>query len=49
MKKPNLSAKDSAKLQMMAASVETDATAAKDPAAAKRLHALAKVLEHPAA
>jgi len=49
MKKTNLSAKDSAKLQTLAASVETDAAAAKDPADAKRLHALAKVLEHPAA
>lgn len=49
MKKPNLSAKDSAKLQTVAASVETDAAAAKDPTDAKRLHALAKVLEHPAA
>jgi hypothetical protein len=49
MKKSNLSAKDSARLQTMAASVETDAAAAKDPADAKRLHALAKVLEHPAA
>ena len=49
MKKPNLSAKDSAKLQTMTASVEADAVAAKDPADAKRLRALAKVLEHPAA
>jgi len=49
MKKTNLSAKDSAKLQTMAASVEADAVAAKDPADAKRLRALAKVLEHPAA
>ena len=49
MKKPNLSAKNSAKLQTMAASVEADAVAAKDPADAKRLRALAKVLEHPAA
>ena len=49
MKKTNPSAKDSAKLQTMAATVETDAAAAKNPADAKRLHALAKVLEHPAA
>ena len=49
LKNSNLSAKDSAKLHTMGASLETDAAAAKDPADADRLHALAKVLEHPAA
>ena len=48
-KKSHLGAKDMAKLHTVAASVETDAAAAKDPADAKRLHALAQILEHPAA
>jgi len=48
-KKSHLSAKDLGKLHTVAASVETDATAAKDPADAKRLHALAQILEHPVA
>ena len=43
------SKKDLAKLHTMAASVETDASSATDPADAKRLHALAKILDHPAA
>jgi hypothetical protein len=41
--------KDLAKLQSMAASVETDASTAKDPADAKRLHALAQIMESPIA
>jgi hypothetical protein len=48
-KKSHLSAKDLGKLHTVAASVETDAAAAKDPADAKRLHALAQILEHPVA
>ena len=38
-----------AKLNEIAASVETDASLAKNPADAKRLHALAQILEHPTA
>ncbi len=38
-----------AKLHEIAASVETDASLAKNPADAKRLHALAQILEHPTA
>jgi hypothetical protein len=45
----HLGKKDSAKLQEMAASVETDASSAKDPADAKRLHKLAEIMQHPAA
>jgi hypothetical protein len=41
--------KELAKLHSMAASVETDASSAADAANAKRLHALAKILDHPAA
>jgi hypothetical protein len=47
--KSHLGKKDSAKLQEMAASVETDASSAKDPADAKRLHKLAEIMQHPAA
>ena len=45
----HLGKKDVAKLQGMAASLETDASAAKDPADAKRLHALSQILQSPAA
>jgi hypothetical protein len=45
--KSHLDKKDVVKLQGMAASVETDASAAKDPADAKRLHALAQILQSP--
>jgi hypothetical protein len=41
--------KDLANLQAMAASVETDASTAKHPADAKRLHALAQILQSPTA
>jgi hypothetical protein len=47
--KSNLSKKELAKLQAMAPSVKADAAAAKDPADAKRLHALAGILESPTA
>jgi hypothetical protein len=47
--KSHLGAKDLAKLHTMATGVETDASTAKDAADAKRLHALAAILEHPAA
>jgi hypothetical protein len=47
--KSHLGQKESAKLQGMAASVETDASAAKDQADAKRLHLLAEIMQHPAA
>jgi len=47
--KSNFGKKDLAKLHGMAASVETDAAAAKDTANAKRLHALAQILESPTA
>ena len=47
--KSHNSKKDLAKLHTMAASVETDASSATDPADAKRLHALAQILDHPAA
>jgi hypothetical protein len=40
---------DLVKLQAMAASVETDASTAKNPADAKRLHALAQILQSPTA
>jgi hypothetical protein len=45
----HLGKKDLARLHTMAASVETDASSATDPTDAKRLHALAQILEHPAA
>jgi hypothetical protein len=45
--KSNLAPKDLAKLQKSAASVKTQAASAKDPADAKRLTALAQILEHP--
>ena len=41
--------KDLAKLHAMAASIETDASSATDAADAKRLHALAQILDHPEA
>ena len=41
--------KELAKLHGLAASVEAEAASASDAADAKRLHALAKILEHPAA
>ncbi len=44
-----LAKKDVAKLQGMAASVEADASGAKNPADAKRLHALAQILQGPTA
>lgn len=47
--KSHMGKKDLAKLQGMAASVEMDATSAKDAADAKRLHALAQILESPVA
>jgi hypothetical protein len=45
----NLDAKDLAKLQKMSASVEKQASSARSPTDAKRLQALAKILEHPTA
>ena len=47
--KSNLGAKDLAKLQKMSASVEKQASAEKNPADAKRLQALAQILDHPTA
>ncbi len=47
--KSHLDTKDLARLKKMAPEVETEATAAKDPADAKRLHALAKILDSPVA
>jgi hypothetical protein len=47
--KSHLGKKEMEKLQGMAAAVESDATAAKTPADAERLHALAKIMEAPAA
>jgi hypothetical protein len=47
--KSHLSKKDVKKLREMAGGVETDASAAKAPADAKRLHALAGILQNPAA
>jgi hypothetical protein len=47
--KSHMGKKDLGKLHGMAASVETDASAAKDAADAKRLHALAEILENPTA
>jgi hypothetical protein len=43
------SKKELAKLHSMASSVETDASSATDTVDAKRLHALAQILDHPAA
>jgi hypothetical protein len=45
--KSQLDKKDLAKLHDMAASVETSASGAKSPEDAKRLHALAQILESP--
>ncbi len=47
--KSHLGKKDVAKLHELAASVESDASAAKNPMDAKRLHALAQIMEHPTA
>jgi hypothetical protein len=47
--KSHLNTKELAKLNEMAASVESDAAAAKDPADAKRLQALAGIMKHPTA
>jgi hypothetical protein len=47
--KSNLGSEETAKLEKMAASVETDASAAKTPADAKRLHALASIMRSPTA
>jgi hypothetical protein len=47
--KSNLGAKDLAKLQKMSASVEKQASSAKSPTDAKRLTALATILDHPTA
>jgi hypothetical protein len=47
--KSQLGSKDLAKLHSMAASVETNASSAKNPQDAQRLHALAQILESPAA
>lgn len=47
--KSNLGKKDLAKLQAMATSVETDASAAKNSEDAKRLHSLALILQGPTA
>jgi hypothetical protein len=47
--KSHLGKKDLAKLHDMAATVETDAAAAKSPTDAKRLHALAQILQSPTA
>jgi hypothetical protein len=44
-----MNAKKVADLQGMSASLETNATTAKTPADATRLHALAAILQHPAA
>ncbi len=45
----NFGSKETAELQGMAASVESDASAAKSTADAKRMRALASILQHPAA
>ena len=47
--KSHLGKKDLAKLQKMAPAVEADSSSAKDPADAKRMHALAQILRSPAA
>ena len=47
--KSHLAPKELAKLQKLSAAVETDATNAKNPADAKRLHELAQIMEHPTA
>ena len=44
-----LGMKDVARLQGMAASVEADAAGAKNTADAKRLHALAQIMQSPTA
>jgi hypothetical protein len=41
--------KELARLQKMGASLETDAPSVQDPADARRLHELARILQHPAA
>jgi hypothetical protein len=46
-KKSHLGKKELTNLQGMATSVKTDASAAKDAADAKRLHALAEIMENP--
>jgi hypothetical protein len=48
-RKSHLGKKELAKLQKMAASVETDASASKNPADIKRLRALAQILKSPTA
>jgi hypothetical protein len=48
-RKSHLDKKDLAKLRGMAASVEANASTVKDPADAKRLHALALIMERPTA
>jgi hypothetical protein len=47
--KSQINAKDAAKLKKLAPTVEADASSAKDPADAKRLHELAKILDSPIA
>ena len=47
--KSHLGKKELAKLHGMVSSVETDASAAKNPEDSKRLHALAQILENPTA
>ena len=47
--KSHLAKKQLAKLHEMAAGVETNASSAKDPADAARMHELARILENPAA
>jgi hypothetical protein len=47
--KSHLGKKDLAKLHDLAAPVESDAASAKDPADSTRLHALAQILQNPAA
>jgi len=47
--KSHLGKKDLTKLHDLAASIETDAVSAKEPADATRLHALAQILANPAA
>jgi len=47
--KSQLGQKDLAKLKKIAPSIETGASSARDPADAKRLHELAKVLDNPKA
>lgn len=47
--KGSVSTKNAAKLKTMATTLEADATAAKSPADAKRLHGLADIFTHPGA